>query len=131
MQTPLEESLTISNEFSEFMTTFPGIYRKISQRLNHSLEVQEIPVSLGTAPTTVHSFDANTKQPFLYFICGSEPSQPIALGCGVSFGIQGGLILPISQSPGNTKIQVSIQSRELVVSLSSGVGLYTFYLLFL
>lgn len=131
MSQPIEETLTIFDDFSEFMTSFPAIYRKISQRLNRVAHVQQIPVSLGSAQTTVYSFDANTIQPFLYFVCGENPSEPMSAGCGASFGSQGGELLRSFQSPGNTKIQISIQAGELVASLSSGTGLYTFYLLFL
>lgn len=134
MQTPLEESLTISNEFSEFMTTFPGIYRKISQRLNRGVDVEKSTVHLWNAYTTIYSFATNATQSFLYFVRGEDLAKPMAAGFGVCFQDNKGFILPVAQhTPTNLKIDIRIENGELrsaVTSGGNGFGVYEFNLIF-
>lgn len=134
MRTPLEETVTLSNDFTEFMTTFPGIYRKISQRLNRNVDIEKSTVHLWNAYTTVYSFATNDTQSFLYFVRGEDPSKPMASGFGVCFSDNKGFILPIANhTPSNLKIDIRIENGELRASVTSGgtgFGVYEFNLIF-
>lgn len=131
MPQPIEETITIFNDFPEFMTSFPGIYRKISHRLNHGVDVQQISVYLNTTQKVIYSFDSNETQTFLYLIRGNKLYNQIMVGCGVSFGDQGGVLLPIAATSSHSNIRLTIQSLDLMASLSVGEDSYEFYILFL
>lgn len=132
MPQPIEETLIVPDDFAEFMTTFPGIYRKISQRLNSSADIERVSVHLDTATKFIYTQTVNETRPFLYFVHGEGPGNPVSFGLGVFFANRTGVLLPISNyTPGNIQVNVRIVSGEIVASLSSGSGLFDFKLLFL
>lgn len=132
MPQPIEETLIVPEDFSEFITTFPGIYRKISQRLNSGADIERISVQLDTYQKFVYAQTTDETRAFLYFINGEGPAAPLSFGMGTFFANKTGILMPISNyTPGNIQLNVRIIAGEILASVSSGSGVFDFKLLFL
>lgn len=132
MPQPIEETLIVPDDFSEFITTFPGIYRKISQRLNSGADIERISVQLDATAKLVYAQTTNETRAFLYFVNGEGSGAPLTFGMGTFFANKTGVLMPISNyTPGNIRLDVRIVAGEILASVSSGSGVFDFKLLFL
>lgn len=132
MPQPIEETLIIPDDFSEFITTFPGIYRKISQRLNSGADIERISVQLDASQKFVYAQTTSETRAFLYFVNGEGPGAPLTFGMGTFFANKTGVLMPIANyTPGNVRLDVRIVAGEILASVSSGGGVFDFKLLFL
>lgn len=132
MPQPIEETLIVPEDFSEFIATFPGIYRKISQRLNSGADIERISVQLDTTAKLVYAQTTNETRAFLYFVNGEGPGAPLTFGMGTFFANKTGVLMPIANyTPSNIRLDARIISGEIFASVSSGSGVFDFKLLFL
>lgn len=129
---PIEETLIVPPEYSEFSKIFPSIYRKISERLNDKSFLEQIVAYIGTNNKTIYSHLTNDVQSLLYIIFGNADKQPATVGICIVFADKTGLLLPLANhSPSGDTLSVQLNSGDLQVSLSAGEGLFEIKLLFL
>lgn len=129
---PIEETLIIPNEYSEFATIFPSIYRKISERLNDHAVLERMAAYIDTNVKTIYSHVSENLQSFIYMIFGDSASQPAVVGIGTIFADGSGILLPLAtHTPTTNTLSVQLNGRDLQLSLSNGSGLFEIKLLFL
>lgn len=129
---PIEETLIIPTEYSEFATIFPSIYRKISERLNDHAVLERMTAYVDTNPKTIYSHVNENLQTFIYMVFGDSATQPGAVGVCTIFADGTGIVLPLAtHTPGNDTLSVQLNRRDLQLSLSSGAGLFEIKPLFL
>lgn len=132
MPKPIEETMIVPSEYSEFATVFPAIYRKISERLNNQSSVEKIAAFLSTEKKVVFSYKPDFVTPAMYLIYGQTALLPAA--CGICMFSKGdrGLILPFTNhSPAGVSISMQLVDGDLELGLSSGEGAFEISLLFI
>lgn len=132
MQQPIEETLILQDDFSEFITTFPGIYRKISQRLNSGARLENSSTLLDATLKPIYNHTFGETSSFLYFIVGESASAPMTFGIGAFFANKTGIVLPVSNyTPGGSRLDVRVVGDEIQASVTPGTGSFLIKLLFL
>lgn len=129
---PIEETLIIPSEYSEFATIFPSIYRKISERLNDRAVLERMVAHIDTTKKTVYSHLDDNLQAFIYMVFGDSATQPAAVGVCTIFPDGSGVLFPLaSHTPSSITLSVQLNGRDLQLSLSNGTGIFEIKLLFL
>lgn len=131
MDKPIEETLIVPGEFSQFATIFPSIYRKISERLNGNPNVARQSLFLDQTPKLVYSVqNLDQSRACFYLIFGNDASQPASVGIAFFYPGGSGVILPLS-SFGSVRFGITITNGDMQISLSSGFGEFQFRMLLL
>lgn len=132
MARPIEETMIVPQDYSEFATVFPGIYRKISERLNSQVLVERIAAYLTTERRIIFSHKPEFVTPAIYLIYGGGTAQPAATGVCMFSRSDTGLILPFANhSPSGVSISIQVINGDLQLALSSGEGAYEVSLIFI
>lgn len=131
MDKPIEETLIIPGEFSQFATVFPSIYRKISERLNGNPSLERHSLFLDQTPKLVYSLqNLDQARACFYLVFGNDASQPATVGLAFFYPSGSGIVTPLV-SHGAARFVMTITNGDLQLSLSSGFGEFQFRLLLL
>lgn len=129
MVEPLEETIIIPENFSDFRVNFSSEYRKLARLLNESPNSYKETVVLTSTPNQIYNFGIEwTPSIVKYAFFGEERGDPHQIGVGLYYPGRDGEIMTFAKSP-NAQFILSIQDGYFVASIASGEKRFNFRLM--
>lgn len=129
MVDPIEETIIIPENFSEFRVTFSSEYRKLARLLNESPNSYKDNVLLTSTPNQIYNFGFDWSPKIVkYAFFGEESGDPYEIGIGLYYPGAGGNIISLGKSA-NAQFILSIKDEYLVASIASGEKKFNFRLM--